>query len=478
MLGLIQKVIVVVLLSFYIVGCQPNNNNVAPKAKYVFLFIGDGMGIQQVNAAQAYKMALDSSVGNANLSFTQFPATGFVTTFSGSRYITCSAAAGTAIASGTKTSIGTIGLNANHIDSLFSVAHNLNNTGFQIGLVTSVSIDHATPAAFYAHQPDRDMYHEIGHDLIKSNFRFFASGGFKDTLGKKSKNPLGNVIELGKQKGILFTSNLSVSSEDLGQYKSIVYSAPNPAPASTLQYAIDAQPADVTLSQLTQMGIDVLKNPKGFFMMVEGGKIDWACHDNDAATTIQDVYHFSDAIQKAVDFYNMHPNETLIIVTADHETGGMSLGTREHGYENNIAVLKNQKVSQEKFDFYLKNLIKEKNGKPSFDEVLSLIQLHIGLGNEGIELNATEKSKLKEAYNFKFNSKVKNENKNEDYSSYYTISNQAIAILNKKAGIGWTSYSHTGSPVPIYALGVGHEQFIGQFDNTQIAPKIVKILGL
>lgn len=161
-----------------------------------------------------------------------------------------------------------------------------------------------------------------------------------------------------------------------------------------------------------------------------------------------------------------------------NETGGMSLGTREHGYENNIAVLKNQKVSQEKFDFYLKNLIKEKNGKPSFDEVLSLIQLHIGLGNEGIELNATEKSKLKEAYNFKFNSKVKNENKNEDYSSYYTISNQAIAILNKKAGIGWTSYSHTGSPVPIYALGVGHEQFIGQFDNTQIAPKIVKILGL
>lgn len=459
-------------------GCKPNNSNVAFKAKYVFLFIGDGMGIQQINAAQAYKMALDSSIGNVNLSFTQFPATGFVTTFAGTRYITCSAAAGTAIATGTKTSIGTIGLNSNHTDSLFSVVYNLNNAGFQVGIITSVSIDHATPAAFYAHQSDRDMYHEIGYDLINSNFRFFASGGLKDTLGKKSKKPLGNIIELGKQKGIYFTSNISVSEQNLSKYKTIVYSAPNPAPSKTLQYAIDAEPADISLAQLTQMGIEVLNNPKGFFMMVEGGKIDWACHDNDAATTIQEVYKFSDAVQKAVDFYNMHPNETLIIVTADHETGGMSLGTREHGYESNIALLKNQKVSQEKFDFLLKNLVNEKNGKPSFNEVLSLIQHNIGLGKKGLELTSAETSKLKDAYNFKFNTQVKPENGNEDYSNYYTISNQAIAILNKKAGIGWTSYSHTGSQVPIYAFGIGQEQFTGQFDNTQIAPKIATLMGL
>ncbi len=478
MVRLTLKAIFIALITISFVGCQSNKSNVAPKAKYVFLFIGDGMGIQQVNAAQAYKMALDSTIGNANLSFTQFPATGFVTTFSGTRYITCSAAAGTAIATGAKTSIGTIGLNANHTDSLFSVAYKLNKAGIQIGIVTSVSIDHATPSAFYAHQPDRDMYHEIGHDLVKSNFRFFASGGLKDTLGKKSKNPLGNVLELGRQKGFLFTSNLSVTSQDLSQYKSIVYSSPNPAPASTLQYAIDAQPTDVTLSQLTQMGIEVLNNPNGFFMMVEGGKIDWACHDNDAATTIQDVYHFSDAIQKAVDFYNMHPNETLIIVTADHETGGMSLGTREHGYESNIAVLKNQKVSQEKFDFYLKSLIKEKNGKPTFAEILSLIQLHIGLGNEGIEINAREMTKLKTAYDNTFNSNSKIEFGDEDYSDSFTISSQAIAILNSKAGIGWTSYSHTGSQVPIYAIGVGQEGFVGQMDNTKIAPKIAKLMGL
>lgn len=478
MVRLILKAITIALISVLFVGCQSSKSNIAPKAKYVFLFIGDGMGIQQVNAAQAYKMALDSTIGNANLSFTQFPATGFVTTFSGTRYITCSAAAGTAIASGTKTSIGTIGLKANHVDSLFSVAHNLNNAGFQIGLVTSVSIDHATPAAFYAHQPDRDMYYEIGHDLIKSNFRFFASGGLKDTLGKKSKNPLGNVIELGKQKGFLFTSNTTVSDQDRSKYKSIVYSSPSPASANTLQYAIDAQPKDITLAQLTQMGIDVLNNPKGFFLMVEGGKIDWACHDNDAATAIHDVYHFSDAIQKAVDFYNKYPNETLIIVTADHETGGMSLGTREHGYESNIAVLKNQKVSQEKFDFYLKSLIKEKNGKPSFAEVLSLIQLHIGLGSEGIEINTKEMTKLKTAYENTFNSNSKVEFGDEDYSDSFTISSQAIAILNSKAGIGWTSYSHTGSQVPVYAIGAGQEHFVGQMDNTQIAPKIVKLMGL
>ncbi len=472
---LIKTLIVVFSIAF--VGCSSQEKNTVPVPKYVFLFIGDGMGFQQVNATQAYLAALDSTTGNTHLSFTSFPATGFVTTFAGTRYITCSAAAGTAIASGKKTSIGTIGLNADHTDSLFSIAHHANRVGYKVGVVTSVSIDHATPAAFYAHQPNRDMYHEIGHDLINSGFRFFASGGFRDPMGKKSENPRGNFIEMGANNGVLFTSSLSLSEDDLANHQTIVYTAPNAAGSSTLQYKIDAKPSEVTLAQLTQMGIDVVFNPKGFFMMVEGGKIDWACHDNDAATVIHETLAFSDAISVAYEFYKKHPTETLIVVTSDHETGGMSLGVREHGYESNIALLAKQNVSKEKFDTKLKELAKQHGDKPKFKDVMELIQQGFGLGAPGLDLTKQEVQLLKKSFYNQFYGNTKPKAINEDYNSELTVTMQAIAILNNKAGIGWTSYSHTGSQVPLYAIGAGQELFVGQLDNTQLAPLIAKLMG-
>lgn len=472
---LIKTLIVVFTIAF--AGCSSQEKNLVPSPKYVFLFIGDGMGIQQVNATQAYLAALDSINGNTHLSFTNFPATGFVTTFAGTRYITCSAAAGTAIASGKKTSIGTIGLNADHTDSLFSIAYHANRVGFQVGVVTSVNIDHATPAAFYAHQPNRDMYHEIGHDLINSGFRFFASGGFRDSVGKKSKNPRGNFIEMGANNGALFTSSLSLNDNDLANHQTIVYSAPNTAGSSTLQYKIDAKSSDATLAQLTQMGIEILHNSNGFFMMVEGGKIDWACHDNDAASVIHETIAFSDAVRVAYEFYKKYPNETLIVVTADHETGGMSLGVREHGYESNIALLAKQNISKERFDNLLKELANNKGGKPLFNDVMQLIQQHFGLGSSEIPLSNQEIALLKKAFQKQFYEKSKPKSINEDYSSELTVSMQAIAILNSKAGIGWSSFSHTGSQVPLYAIGAGQELFVGQLDNTQLAPLMAKLMG-
>ncbi len=473
---LIKILIVVIAIAF--AGCSSQEKNLVPTPKYVFLFIGDGMGIQQVNATQAYLAALDSTNGNYHLSFTTFPATGFVTTFAGTRYITCSAAAGTAIASGNKTSTGTIGLNADHTDSLLSIAHYAHRNGFQVGVVSSVSIDHATPAAFYAHQPNRDMYHEIGHDLINSGFRFFASGGFRDPMGKKSENPRGNFIEMGANNGVLFTSSLSLSDDNLANHQTIVYTAPNSAASSTLQYRIDAKSSEVTLAQLTQMSIDVVYNPKGFFMMVEGGKIDWACHDNDAATVIHETIAFSDAILVAYEFYKKHPTETLIIVTSDHETGGMSLGVREHGYESNIALLLKQNVSKERFDNLLLELANAKGGKPLFNDVMLLIKKHFGLGSSEVPLTDQEVALLKKAFHNQFYEKKKPKSINEDYRSELTVSMQAIAILNNKAGIGWTSYSHTGSQVPLYAIGAGQEFFVGQLDNTQLAPIITKLMGI
>jgi len=118
--------------------------------------------------------------------------------------------------------------------------------------------------------------------------------------------------------------------------KSVVYSAPNSASGSALQYEIDRSPSDVTLADITRKAIDVVDNPNGFFIMVEGGKIDWAAHDNDAATVIHDVLAFARAVDVAIDFYSKHPNETLIVVTADHETGGLSIGNRENKYDVHV----------------------------------------------------------------------------------------------------------------------------------------------
>jgi len=145
-------VIITLILAIWMhSGCTPEKKS-NENAKYVFYFIGDGMGIQQINTTQAFMAATQSKPGNVHLSFTHFPITGYSTTYAYNRYITGSAAAGTALATGSKTSINTIGLSHDHSDTLHSIAYHANNSGFKVGIVTSVSIDHATPSAFYAHQ--------------------------------------------------------------------------------------------------------------------------------------------------------------------------------------------------------------------------------------------------------------------------------------------------------------------------------------
>jgi alkaline phosphatase len=468
-----------VLLIVILTGCQQyksENKNI--RAKYVFLFIGDGMGLQQVNATQVY---IDSVLKNhQNLSFIDFPVQTFATTYATNQYITCSAAAGTALSTGNKTSIGTLGLNYNHTDSLFSIAKKVKEKGFKVGLLTTVSIDHATPAAFYTHQGSRGSSYDISKDLIKSKFDFFASGGFLDPLGKKVKDSVESIYSLGIRNSFAFTTNLTAIDSLKNKYHSLVYSIPNPAPESSIKYRIDQDRADITLADLTKKAIQTLNNSNGFFMMVEGGKIDWACHANDAATMLNEVIDFSNAVSQAVEFYNAHPDETLIIVTADHETGGFSLGNKENKYSIKLSLLKNQKISKEQFQILVKNYF-SRVPKPSFQEMLNLAKEKLGLGNEDLSLGLTENDnkKLKEAY---INS-VKPIKDSKIKSTYLSESNEmfsntCIDILNKKSAIGWTSTSHTGCPVPVYVLGSGGVLFNGRIDNTDIPKRIGKVIGL
>lgn len=465
------------ILAVTLTGCNPAGKDV--EAKYVFYFIGDGMGFQHITATQAFVAAQNDAKGNAPLSFTNFPVTGVVETFANNRYITGSAAAGTAMSTGHKTSINTIGLSYDHSDTLFSVAHFAKANGFRVGIASSVSIDHATPAAFYAHQPSRNMYHEISHDLISAGFNFYAGGGFRDPDGDKSDNPRGNIFSRGDSLGFLFTSDLRIDQNVLTQFKSVVFSPSVSASSSTLKYKIDSSEEDVALSQITKMGIEVLNNPDGFLFMVEGGKIDWAAHDNDAATVVNEVISLSDAVAMAFEFYNKYPKETLIIVTADHETGGMSVGVKDNKYESCIKLLSNQKHSLEMLNEVIRDFKEQHNGRPTYNQMLDFIASNEVMKLDISELSSKQQEKFKAAYKasvaLQTDAQIK---KNRDnYGSAEPLAITSMQILNEMASIGWTTFSHTASHVPLYAIGANQDLFSGQIDNTEIPRRIATAMG-
>ncbi|MDE6181084.1 MAG: alkaline phosphatase, partial [Phocaeicola sp.] len=160
----------------------------AQQAKYVFYFIGDGMGVNQVLGTEMYRGELEGKIGVTPLLFTQFPYATIATTFSATNGVTDSAASGTALATGSKTKNGALGVKKDLETSINSVAAWAKNKGCRVGISTSVSVDHATPAAFYAHQGKRGSYYNIGLDLIKANFDFYAGSDFLDPTNKHADN--------------------------------------------------------------------------------------------------------------------------------------------------------------------------------------------------------------------------------------------------------------------------------------------------
>ena len=355
-------------------------NMMAQSAKYVFYFIGDGMGINHIHGTEMYMGELRNIIGINSLQFTQFPYFTMATNFSASSGVTDSAAAGTALATGSKTKNGTIGMLANQKTDVASIAVRAKNVGAKVGIATSVGIDDATPAAFYAHTPSRKNYYEIGLQMIDSRFDFFAGSGFHQPE-KKGKKDLFTLVQEGGYA--LLKGYNEYLQQAKGANKVVMFQPEGAESSYSLPYAIDRKPGDLTLKEITLAGIDFLSkdNPdKGFFFMVEGGKIDWCSHSNDAASTFREVMDFDDAIKVAYDFYKEHPDETLIVITADHETGGLILGNGQ--YELNLKALKNQKVSESGFTKVINQLRKDHQNKVSWEMVQNSLKENFGFWNE------------------------------------------------------------------------------------------------
>lgn len=353
-------------------------------------------------------------------------------------------------------------------EPLYSVAVRAKEAGRKVGIITSVGMNHATPAAFYGHQPRRTMYFELGKDAIRTGFDLYGGGGIIQSVSPKDS---ANLFDLLHESGYLVVRGNEMFREKMVESSKLVVI--QGGPQTTLPYAIDREEDDLTLSQMTEGAIEFLNRGKeGFFLMVEGGLIDYACHVNDAATTFREVVDFADAVQKAYEFYLKHPDETLIVVTADHETGGIVLGTGS--YQLNLRVLENQRVSLEKLTREIRELRDMKSNQVEWENVQEVLAKNLGFWNM-VNLSTEDEQALKNCYRETFSGKTVEMVKNL-YSENEPIAQLSINILNRLAKISWASGGHSAGVVPVYAIGVGAERFNGRLDNTDI-PKIIRALA-
>jgi alkaline phosphatase len=449
------------------------------KAKYVFFFVGDGMATPQVNAAEIFKSAQNhSGIKVSHLSFTRFPTSGLTTTYDASSFITDSASAMTAMMTGHKTLSGVINMDTSKTEKYKTLAEYAKDNGYKVGIVSSVSLDHATPAATYAKVPSRGQMYDIDVQLTRSNFDYFGGGGLTQK-GKKAGEP--DVFDLARMNGYtVVDSKADFDALKSGVGKILACNAVL-QDENAMPYDMDRRAGDLGLADYTRKGIELLDNPNGFFMMVEGGKIDWACHANDASAAIKDTLAFDEAIGQAIKFADAHADETLIVVTGDHETGGMTIGFAGTKYSTFFRKIALQKGSYVAFNDEILNPYKKDHTRENADlqDLMPAVENYFGIKYR--DLNDADKELLQRAFLRSLGNEVEHvaqENIYSLYGSYEPFTVALTHIVNQLAGIGWTSYSHTGVPVSTFARGVGQSLFSGYYDNTDIFKKLGRAMAL
>jgi len=446
------------------------------QVKYVFYFIGDGMGVNQINVTETYLAALKGKIGYEPILMSSFPVVGLVNTYSATNGVTDSAAGGTALATGKKTKNGAIGVLEDLQTPCTSIAAWAQKAGKAVGIATTVAITHATPASFYGHQPKRQMYYELGQDLCRSGYDFFAGCDFHKPNTKEGEPSLreqaqaaGYTILTGgykeyMKKGRKADKLIMLQSDEQNQKLD----------SDHLPYALDQDKNDLTLEQIVRAGINFLssKQTDGFFFQIEGGMIDYACHRNDIGNAINEVLDMDKAVKVAYEFYQQHPDETIIVITADHETGGLVMGTGP--YELHTDILKYQRKSIDELTWILQQQYKKAPKKFTWEAVQKQLKELMGFG-AGIELKDKEAERLQERWAKIEKAVADNEEKVGDRIK--DLCQTVKHILSEKAMISWASGGHSNGYVPVYAIGPGTEVFQGRIDNTEIAPAMAKIAG-
>ncbi|TCS40403.1 alkaline phosphatase [Reinekea marinisedimentorum] len=436
----------------------------ADAPKYVFYMIGDGLSSAQRQVAEYYAQGQQNNP-DYHLAINTLPVTGIITTQSSNSLVTDSAAAGTALATGMKTDNGVISLTPDGKE-LSTLLEGAEKQGKATGLITTTRLTHATPAVFATKNSNRNAENEIAVDYLDSGVDFLAGGGYRNFInGEGSKrtddrNLVDEFANNGYQTfiGADATGSFLSHKAKNGEQVLALFSQ------SHLPYAIDRIEGETpSLAQMTEKGIELLaKDKDGFFLMVEGGRIDHAAHANDVAGVIGDTIAFDNAVKAAIEFYHQHPKDTLIVVVGDHETGGMGLGLGKQ---------------------YFMNLDRVANFKESIEDKLQKVYqgdraaffAHIAETYALNDLSAEEKASIEQAMDF---ADAGQKDEAHIWGGYDPVAMSVAHITSKRAGVYWTSYAHTATQLPVSAMGVGAESFGGFADNTEVAMKMAKAMDV
>ena len=457
---------VFVVLGFIFITCDCE-----ARAKYVFLLIGDGMGIAQRTLAEfVANSSKTEQAGIVKLTMNKLPVQGYLHTYATDSYITDSAASATTYAIGKKTFSGSIGLAKDGSKADPTLMDFARDRKMKTGIITNVPLNHATPAAFYGRVVNRRLYNKIAEELVIAPFDFVGGACIKVSKKPGSKKTADYYYAKARENGFTFHSSDVLAFKPNATQRDWIMPS-DCGRGADIPYAIDRKgEGHTTLKDYVKMAIKSLKNPNGFFLMAEGGKIDWACHSNDAASAALEVLDFDAAVKVAVDFYRKHPDETTVIVVADHETGGLSLGLSKTKYKLNPEQLMNQKISMYEFNGVIE---KWRESKPSFEKILSELNAYFTLG----DLDDLTKARIKEAYDYTFDPKLQDKfPKKFAYGPSEPIAILMIDLIAERTGIGWSTVGHTGVPIPVSAIGVGQEYFAGMVENTAVFSGLKKIL--
>ncbi|WP_433957071.1 alkaline phosphatase [Cytobacillus horneckiae] len=388
------------------------------KAKNVIFMIPDGYSTSYATNYRWYKgeeTVLDSML------------VGMQRTYSANSKVTDSAAAGTAMATGVKTNNGMISTSPDGKE-LETVLEAAEKNGKSSGLVATSTITHATPAVFASHVASRADEAEIAPQLLDNDVDVILGGGknyFPETL-----------LNDAKKDGYKYVSNKN-ELKNMKKTNKLIGLFADEGMAPELDRDETNQPS---LADMTKSALDVLKRDKnGFFLMVEGSQIDWAGHDNDAAWAMKDSEAFEDAVAEAVKFAKKDGN-TLVVVTGDHDTGGMSVGGYGKG-DANPEILRNVTATGD----YMANELNKKRSN-----VKKVVKKYTSL-----DLTNDEANRIKLAEN---------------------PSMEINKVISERALVGWTSTGHTGTDVPLYAYGPGSDLFAGLHENTDLPVMIAKAM--
>ena len=447
----------------------------APSPKYGFIFIGDGMSTPQRMVAEDFS----EKSGRGALAMNALPYQANTRTRSADSIITDSAAAATAIACGVKADNGSLGL-APDGRRIESVAELAKRRGMKVGIATTVTIVHATPAGFYAHVPRRGAFYSIALALADSGFDFFCGGGFGGrAMDESDPNFRGDAYEIVRKAGY------EVIIDDLAAWRAL-----KPGGKSLgvfgekgMSFAIDADKSQPTPAEIVEKGIELLDGPAGFFLMFEAGRVDYSAHANDAATNLHDIIAMDDAVKVALRFFDSHPDETLIVATGDHETGGMSMGFAGIGGKFKVELLARQNISVAEFSQIAKGMIKELSSKATLEDFKPLLTEKFGIVFDGpaddpmlatpAEIKALRAALAKDV---DLMARHVADTTAHDVARRYVFAQAAKNVVNAHAGVGWSSGSHTALPTLTTAKGVGADILVGMRENSDLGARLKKIL--